>query len=262
MKRLFTSAALLSMFGAGACGDDTSKPTADTTADTSTPDTDQPDVAEDTAPPEDTTPSEDTATGDTTPVDPKSGLCIGVIDLCSAECDTEVCFEKCVSDNAASTDEATRTLSYVECVLENACTPGTDPTQEQARNAYQCEETNCLAERRLCEQGASAGMGTCTPIGGCIQDCEQDDYVCYRGCFEAATEQAAGMWLDLQYCVSINCYVPGGTPVEFETCGQNAIAEDGPCAQLRTACYGDTPGLQDISFRPVYGSIPPNPWPN
>jgi hypothetical protein len=146
-------------------------------------------------------------------------------------------------------------------VVENSCSPGSDPTQEQARNAYQCEQTNCLAERRLCEQGAGAGTGTCTPIGGCIQDCEQDDFACHRVCFEAAAEQAASTWLDLQYCVSVNCYVPGGTPADFQTCGQNAIEEEGPCAQLRTACFGDTPGLQGIQFRPVYGSIPPNPWP-
>jgi hypothetical protein len=244
---------------AAACSDDATTPATDTTPDTTPADTAGDTTEPDTTAP-DTTPG-DTAVADTSPVDTGRGLCLGVIDTCVGLCDDAQCFETCITNNSATIGEAELATEYVACLDDNGCVRAADADTDGIRAGYACEQTNCLAERRECEQGGSAGAENCIPVGGCLADCDRDNFACYRGCFEDVGAEAAQTFLSLQFCVSVNCYELNGTPAAFQACAQNAIDEEGPCAPLRTACYGDTPGLQGIEFQPVYGSIPPNPWP-
>ncbi len=263
MNRIITASIRTLLIGtaslAAACSDDATTPATDTTPDTTPADTAGDTTEPDTTAP-DTTPG-DTAVADTSPVDTGRGLCLGVIDTCVGLCDDAQCFETCITNNSATIGEAELATEYVACLDDNGCVRAADADTDGIRAGYACEQTNCLAERRECEQGGSAGAENCIPVGGCLADCDRDNFACYRGCFEDVGAEAAQTFLSLQFCVSVNCYELNGTPAAFQACAQNAIDEEGPCAPLRTACYGDTPGLQGIEFQPVYGSIPPNPWP-
>lgn len=256
-----TPLALLALALPLGCGDDAKAPVTDAevtdTADT-TPPTDT--IPADTTPPADTAPADTTPPADTVSPDPGHGLCVGLISSCTDRCTTSTCFDACLISDADTAAETTAATAYLGCVDTNDCERPPGATQAQIRGTYQCEQTHCLAERRACEQGQSSGINACGPIGGCLDDCLEDDFTCQRACFIVATVEAARLFLDLQYCVAANCFVVDGSSADYQTCALFALGDDGPCEAFRDSCYGDSSALQGIAFRPVAGKLPPNPW--
>lgn len=231
-----------------ACGDD-EKSTADTadttTADTTSPDTTSPDTtAPDTTAPDTTAP--DTTAPDTTPdttapdttqpdtTQPVVGICPG-LSACAAQCATEGCVDDCLGE-ADSEAEATLATTYLGCLETNACTTSAFPTEEEAKAAFECERTNCLAAKTSCESGDTHGAATCRATAQCLQSCDEFDLACARACFSAATEVAATAFFDLELCLERECF----GQANFQTCSQQATSAVGPCSLTYNGCYGDT----------------------
>lgn len=229
-----------------ACGDDekSTSDTTDTTADTTAPDTTPDTTAPDTSTPDTTAPdttAPDTTQPDTTQPDttqpdttqPVVGICTG-LSACASQCSTEGCVEDCLAEADTET-EATLATAYLGCLETNACTTSAFPTDEEARAAFECVRTNCLAAKTSCETGDTHGAATCRATAQCLQSCDEFDPTCARACFSAATEEAATAFFDLDLCVERECF---GQP-NFQTCSQQATSAVGPCSLTYNGCYGD-----------------------
>lgn len=230
-----------------ACGDDEKSTadtadttTADTTAPDTTPDTTAPDTTPDTTAPDTTQPdttAPDTTQPDTTQPDttqPVVGICPG-LSACVSQCGTEACADDCLEEADSEAEEAL-TTAYIGCLETNACTTSAFPTESEAKAAYECERTNCLAAKTSCETGDTHGAATCRATAQCLQACDEFDLACARACFSAATELAATAFFDLALCLERECY----GQANFQTCSQQATSAVGPCSLTYNGCYGDT----------------------
>ena len=206
---------------------------ADTTvADTVVPPADT--VQPDTSPPQDTTPAAKNCLDHLACV---LAHCAGKIGADAAACLTDA---GTVSACALGEDvEAAAAVSVAQCLSVPPCDIPADDTDKTWSKYYKCAGKNCVEQAATCMQGAGqAGTSDCEDLRACVLQCEPDFLTgkasngCLRVCATGATTDAAKLYVDLEYCILVQCW----DAQDYSICVQQSVGTY--CPNEYDLCYG------------------------